>query len=275
MDNLTRFLNKFSGIVTCNNPPSNKMTIIDSKAISLANSAGKDIYFYVNSGGTKQKDITMFNACFVDLDAGKANGRYLSDHKVRIAKTDMMALIGNFPVKPNYVVESKNGYQVYWLIQLDATYSNEVRWKTLQKKICSYFGEYGDPRALKTSKILRVPTTNWWKNGQTPYKTSFRSTKVISAKALAGQFNKLETALASQPIKLVKSNNYSKPFVKPHAEPVDVAKEPVSDDKTKTLVDISNFLKEIHNILLYKGHPFMAGQSKELIEKLTKEFNVS
>jgi hypothetical protein len=120
-----------------------------------------DVYFYVN-GGRKQYAINEVRACFVDIDAGRdANGNYLSSKEVMAKKREFIDKINSFPVTPTWVVDTRNGYQVYWVLDGVSRQSlNKTRWNGIQKKLVNYFG--GDARAIKINQIYRVPYT-WWR----------------------------------------------------------------------------------------------------------------
>lgn len=134
-----------------------------------------DVYFYVN-GGRKLYAIREFTCCFCDMDAGRDNeGKYFKPSIVMNKKKQFLKKINEFPVKPSWVVDTRNGYQCYWIFD-DASRqmigSNKTFWNGLQKKLVNYFG--GDPRAIKPNQIYRVPYT-WWRKcweKKAPYFTS-------------------------------------------------------------------------------------------------------
>lgn len=122
-----------------------------------------DVYFYVN-GGRKIYAIKEFTCCFCDMDAGRdSEGKYFKPSVVMTKKKQFLKKINDFSVKPSWVVDTRNGYQCYWLFD-DASRkmvgSNKTFWNGLQKKLVNYFG--GDPRAIKPNQIYRVPYT-WWR----------------------------------------------------------------------------------------------------------------
>lgn len=134
-----------------------------------------DVYFYVN-GGRKLYAIKQFTCCFCDMDAGRDNdGKYFKPSVVMQKKKAFLKKINEFPVKPSWVVDTRNGYQCYWIFD-DASRKivghNKTFWNGLQKKLVNYFG--GDPRAIKPNQIYRVPYT-WWRKEwekKAPYFTS-------------------------------------------------------------------------------------------------------
>jgi hypothetical protein len=123
--------------------------------------SNSDAYFYVN-GGRKQYAINTISCCFVDIDAGRdSSGNYLPSKEVMRFKQSALDKINNFRVKPSWVVDTRNGYQIYWILDDQSrTLVNQTTWNGIQKKLVNYFG--GDARAIKINQIYRVPYT-WWR----------------------------------------------------------------------------------------------------------------
>ena len=123
--------------------------------------SNSDAYFYVN-GGRKQYAINTISCCFVDIDAGRDDaGNYLPSKEVMKFKQSSLDKINNFRVKPSWVVDTRNGYQIYWILDDQSrTIVNQTTWNGIQKKLVNYFG--GDARAIKINQIYRVPYT-WWR----------------------------------------------------------------------------------------------------------------
>ena len=137
-----------------------------------------DVYFYIN-GGRKIYAIKQFTCCFCDMDAGRdKDGKYFKPSVVMVKKKQFLAKINAFPVKPSWVVDTRNGYQCYWIFDKrsrSAIGGNKTLWSGLQKKLVNYFG--GDARAIKPNQIYRVPYTWWrkeWEN-KSAYFTSILS----------------------------------------------------------------------------------------------------
>ena len=176
------FLNSFklaAGHIFCyNGDPRRKISSMKHTSrinevldANIANNA--DSYFYVN-GGRKQYAINTISCCFVDIDAGRdSSGNYLPSKEVMKFKQDALDKINNFPVKPSWVVDTRNGYQIYWILNDESrTLVNKTTWNGIQKKLVNYFG--GDARAIKINQIYRVPYT-WWRKcweKKAPYFTS-------------------------------------------------------------------------------------------------------
>jgi hypothetical protein len=145
------------------------------EALDANQNKGSDVYFYVN-GGRKLFAINQFTCCFCDMDAGRDNeGKYFKPSVVMQHKKRFLDKINNFPVKPSWVIDTRNGYQCYWIFDDQSRQlvgKNKTYWNGLQKKLVNYFG--GDPRAIKANQIYRVPYT-WWRKGwekKAPYFTS-------------------------------------------------------------------------------------------------------
>jgi hypothetical protein len=131
--------------------------------VAIANdSQGADAYFYVN-GGRKQYAISRVRACFVDMDAGRDdNGSYFKPSVVMQKKKEFLNKINSFPVKPSWVIDTRNGYQCYWILDHNANSPHKTYWNGIQKKLVNYFE--GDARAIKINQIYRIPYT-WWRKG--------------------------------------------------------------------------------------------------------------
>jgi hypothetical protein len=184
-DARAKFLDSFkqSHIFVYNGNPRKKISSMNhssgdnglAEAVRANVSNHSDVYFYVN-GGRKLYAIKQFTCCFCDMDAGRdEQGSYFKPSIVMQKKKDFLDAINDFPVKPSWVVDTRNGYQCYWIFD-DASRNivghNKTFWNGLQKKLVNYFG--GDPRAIKPNQIYRVPYT-WWRKEwekKAPYFTS-------------------------------------------------------------------------------------------------------
>jgi hypothetical protein len=177
-----KFLNSFGGqhIFCYNGDPRKKISSMNHTdhltTVAIANdSQGADAYFYVN-GGRKQYAISRIRACFVDMDAGRDDqGRYFKPSIVMQKKKEFLNQINNFPVKPSWVVDTRNGYQCYWILNPNTNSPHKTYWSGIQKKLVNHFG--GDARAIKVNQIYRIPYT-WWRKGwegKQPYFTSILS----------------------------------------------------------------------------------------------------
>jgi len=177
-----KFFDSFGGqqIFCYNGDPRKKISSMNHTdhltTVAIANdSQGADAYFYVN-GGRKQYAISRIRACFVDMDAGRDDqGHYFKPSIVMQKKKEFLNQINNFPVKPSWVVDTRNGYQCYWILNQNNINPHKTYWSGIQKKLVNHFG--GDARAIKINQIYRIPYT-WWRKGwegKQPYFTSILS----------------------------------------------------------------------------------------------------
>lgn len=144
--------------------------LIDNKLKISVNEINKynkkyDIYFIPNIGGTKSKDITDFKAFFVDLDCGRdENNNYYSLNKVRRFKESCLAKIDNFEIKPNVVVETRNGLHAYWFIYDKIDYG---LWAKIENAFVEHFNS--DKKVKSPANQMRVPNTFWMKDKDNPF----------------------------------------------------------------------------------------------------------
>lgn len=193
-----KFLDSFSQqhIFCYNGSPRKKISSMKHtqywKEMYEANkNSGSDAYFYIN-GGRKQYAIDKIAACFCDMDAGRDDeGKYFKPSVVMKHKERFLQKINEFPVPPSWVVDTRNGYQCYWILNPNDRQVNKTTWKGVQKKLANHFG--GDPLAIKINQIFRVPYT-WWRKGwegKVPYFTSI----LKGSTGYAMGFNDLKNAL--------------------------------------------------------------------------------
>ena len=204
-----RFLESFnvSHIFCYNGNPRKKISSM-SHTSDLTNATyanvenNSDVYFYIN-GGRKMYAINEFACCFCDMDAGRDNeGKYFKPSVVMQKKKQFLDKINNFPVAPSWVVDTRNGYQCYWIFDDHSRKlvgKNKTYWNGLQKKLVNYFG--GDPRAIKANQIYRVPYT-WWRKcweKKAPYFTSI----LPGSSGQKIQVEQLQSALTGQTTNIV------------------------------------------------------------------------
>ena len=160
-----------------------------------------DVYFYVN-GGRKLYAIKQFTCCFCDMDAGRdEQGSYFKPSIVMQKKKEFLKKINEFPVKPSWVVDTRNGYQCYWIFDDNSRKivgSNKTFWNGLQKKLVNYFG--GDPRAIKPNQIYRVPYT-WWRK-EWEKKAAYFTSLLPGSTGQPVNVADLKSALTGQPANL-------------------------------------------------------------------------
>lgn len=211
------FINSFgrNNIFCYNNNPRVKLSgmnhttnIDDIIAANIKTNA--DAYFYVN-GHRKKDEVKVVRACYVDLDAGRDDkGQYHAPKKVMKIKEVFLKKISEFGVKPSWIVDTRNGYQLYWILndkdhKLGLT-ANKKYWNGIQKKLANYFN--ADIRAMKINQIFRIPFT-WWRK---PWegKTSYFSTLLSGYHGETTSLIDLQNALTGQSAQIkVKATNSS------------------------------------------------------------------
>jgi hypothetical protein len=164
---LTNFLNRVTqrtekDIIFCYGPCMNK---IELDPLLCLNQFGYDAYYYISPQSTGD-NVDYATAYFSDLDAGRdSRKKYFSKKIVASKKRDMLKLINTSPLKPHYIVETRNGFQLYWCINklnLKST-NNRNTWNYTQSCINKFFEKYADSRVTKINQILRLPETTWFK----------------------------------------------------------------------------------------------------------------
>lgn len=261
-----------------------KMIKADLSTIVNKNSDGHDVYFYINTGGTKKHEMTPV-ACYVDLDAGRnKNKKYKTQKEVNKLKKNMLEKIKGF-VRPTFIIETRNGYQVYWVLTDKKVDINN--WNAVQAKICNYFKDVGsDSICSKINQIYRIPTSMWckrWENitafrtrfihpdtlNPLPFATNEDDLRFICSKVT---FTSLKNKLKDIPAKL-HSNVYSQIDIKVESPVINPESHKPNPD-TNLLLDIKNFLLECSSTLFYTGKKYSATQARELAEKLSRDYCV-
>ncbi len=130
------------------------------------NHKGYEAYFTVNGfkGQTdaKKEQCTSLNAFFIDID-GRKDLAELEEIKKRLM--------------PTYILETKNGYHLYWLLD-EPIYKEDmkpevweqvvVRWERIEQTIVKTLN--ADPVVKDLTRILRVPDTYYWKKSGDAWK---------------------------------------------------------------------------------------------------------
>jgi hypothetical protein len=124
------------------------------------NDQNYEIYFVVNGGGYKAEKITRVTAVFGDFDGGRdEEGKYFPLDLVAKYKEAKLLELKQFPLKPTYIIETRNGFHVYWLLYDGATLE---QFEECENRIIGHFG--ADPKAKNPNRLLRVPGSLWCKD---------------------------------------------------------------------------------------------------------------
>jgi putative DNA primase/helicase len=123
------------------------------------NAKGYESYFTVNGfrgqPDARREHCTSLNAFFVDIDGRK------DPAEIEAARQRL---------EPSFVLETKNGYHLYWLLD-EPVFRDEVTpeewaaslatWERVEAGLVASLG--GDPVVKDVTRILRVPDTYYWK----------------------------------------------------------------------------------------------------------------
>lgn len=139
-----------------------------NKTLSQINEQGYEVYFVVNNGGYKDADIKKINAVFIDLDCGRDQERmYFPPDVVQRYKDEKLQVIRNWEYKPSYVVETRNGLHVYWLVNGSP---NIEDFREAMSRLINYFG--GDQAVKTPARLMRVPGYYWCKDPSNKHLTT-------------------------------------------------------------------------------------------------------
>lgn len=131
-------------------PESSPIKVSEVEARTL-NEKGYGIFWSVNKFGERRrkKDLKVIRAWHVDIDKG--------DKKSQLRK------IADGPLYPSKIIESKNGFHVYF----NAIDSKPSEHREISLGLCQHFD--GDPRAGLITALLRAPGYNHLKDQDAPF----------------------------------------------------------------------------------------------------------
>lgn len=124
-----------------------------------------NVFFTPNkvNGQRREENVTEVRNFFIDIDAGKtSDGRYLPMDEVKRRKKSMKEVIRLLP-KPTVVVESRNGFHVYWSLEPSEFSKKEsyiAAMQTIKNTIAIADKLVGNP-----AQILRLPNSIHKKDG--------------------------------------------------------------------------------------------------------------
>ncbi len=137
-----------------------------------------DLYFTPNiikvGCNRSINNLETYNALFIDMDAGRVDGKYLPLEEVEVKKQQFMKEIEVFEITPTYIVETRNGYQVHWLLKNRDTVTEE-QWNFAMQKLIRKF--HSDRNVSDSARLMRLPFTLWQKKkeGLDPFEVVLRA----------------------------------------------------------------------------------------------------
>lgn len=129
-----------------------KIRVIDYKNAQSENEAGMGIFVTINGfNGRRVKEcLTSINAWAIDLDEG--------------SKQEQVDRISRSPLVPTMIVESKNGFHVWWAAK-DGSIENYNQ--IVGERLVPFFG--ADKNAKDVCRLLRMPGFYHMKDPQNPF----------------------------------------------------------------------------------------------------------
>jgi putative DNA primase/helicase len=121
----------------------------------------RGLYFVVNVGGDKDKEITRFTAWFVEADTNT-----LAEQHARFDAC---------PLQPSIRVETRKSVHAYWLI---AGACSADEWRNMQARLIAYFN--GDDKIKNPSRVMRVPFFNHVHYDEPTKVLSFKEVKLVA-----------------------------------------------------------------------------------------------
>lgn len=129
------------------------------------NKDGYEIFFSVNEGGTKDSEINKITSVFIDFDAGKdIDNMYFPLEYIQEYKQKKLETIHSYLFQPSFIVETRNGLHVYWLVDEGATIE---QFRECQSRLIQYFDS--DKAIKNPARVMRVPGYHWNKDKKNPF----------------------------------------------------------------------------------------------------------
>lgn len=125
-----------------------------SQQIQKLNRQGYNIYFSVNprprNKNKKQKFIKDIICLWLDVDAKNFDG----------GKEEALGRIKDFPIRPNIIVDSGNGYHAYWILDEPLINRTEQQSLEIQQILNGLINTIGADRRRKNfDSLMRLPGT--------------------------------------------------------------------------------------------------------------------
>ena len=112
--------------------------------------------------GRKKSDIIFHNAFMLDFDLKNERNEHYKGEELRKKKSELLKKIWyKLPLKPDYIVESRNGFHVYYLIHLEERKMSSEYWHYIEIGIFDYvkknISDNVDHAVKKSNQIMRLP----------------------------------------------------------------------------------------------------------------------
>jgi putative DNA primase/helicase len=109
-----------------------------------------------NTQGGKKENLSVLTAAFGDVDCGTVGHKGVTKYQT---KAEALAAIKQFVLRPSILIDSGEGYQLYWLLQaaVDLNNGNLEYLERINRGLALALG--GDVAATDAARILRIPGT--------------------------------------------------------------------------------------------------------------------
>ena len=112
--------------------------------------------------GRKKADIIQYNAFMLDFDLKTESGEHYKGKKLSDKKESLLDKIkSKLPLEPDYIVESRNGFHVYYLINPSERKMSSEKWHSIEIRIFDYvkanISDNVDHAVKKSNQIMRLP----------------------------------------------------------------------------------------------------------------------
>lgn len=167
-----------------------------------------DLKFFMEA--RNKGNITEKTAFYLDFDLKDSQGQPLNDNDLQQEKAKLYQQFSNFPVFPSAIVESRNGFHTYWVINLHERKISNSEWQDLENAIYDFayqhISDTADKKATDITRVLRLPESIHKKDNQTPFMVQVKhvSDKRYSINELKQVFCVTNTATVQQPQQKVK-----------------------------------------------------------------------
>jgi len=158
-------------------------------------------------------NIIKKTAFYLDFDLKDSQGQPLNDNDLQQEKEKLYQQFKAFPLFPSAIVESRNGFHVYYVINLHEREISNAEWQDLENRIYDFAYQHisntADRKATDITRVLRLPESIHMKENQTPFtvQVKYISDTRFSISELKTVFSVTNTATVQQPKQKVKVKN--------------------------------------------------------------------
>ncbi|ORT99660.1 hypothetical protein D081_1810 [Anaerovibrio sp. JC8] len=122
----------------------------------------------------KADNTRRFNSFYCDIDFHDNNGQHLQANELQTKKQAIYTKLMSLPLAPSALVESRNGWHVYYVISINDREGLSLdAWNKQEQGIQAFMlanvSEDVDTKAKDASRVLRVPETVHKKDDSEPF----------------------------------------------------------------------------------------------------------